>query len=946
MQPLKPFPGWILLPTILWLAVSASPAGAQGRYEAEAFVGQPFGVGRITFELPPNMLPTPLGIDGVGLSESRGRALYPALERPVFGKIVRGLLSSDTPLTSGGPIRQQVGGLLRGILDRPPRTTLYFLFRGDDPLDLSLQSWPPIRLRIVPRDNPLAQQRLLGLWWRQYARPAGLFEPKPDYPPVVDNYLTTTLARRLNLRLPEAKQTPLAYEELRRELGLNFGTESLQLAMEQDRMLGLNNLNEPADQPLPEPLSPPPLEVPEPAAGVTVEPIAKRVPPECFYVHFGSFANFLWLQDTLAQWGGDCQNLIALRGLDHGMSRKIEKQLVLKQTVLSRMLGDTVIADVALIGTDMFFNEGASYGLLFHARNNLALGASLTQQRQERVAAGGVKEEKIKIGGRSVSYLASPDAAVRSYYVADGDFHFVTTSKSLVARFLATAGGDALGSSREFRHARTVMPTSRGDTVWLYLSDAFFRNITGPCYRIGMARRLQATADIELVQLARLAATAEGQPGETIEQLKAAALLPPEFGPLPDGSRVVLAGGEVYDSLRGHRGALLPVSDTPMGKITRAEHSDYTKFAEFCREKWGRLDPMIVGMKRTPVNSGRDRVVVDVLMSPLGPLHYQTLRQWLGPADSQQLARVPGDMAAVELVLSNQRVFAGLRNIGRPPAGGPAAPGSGGSSPPGVPPPPSPDASSTPNVSPNTSPMPWGGAMLGAGPFSDRAGLLPTGRLRDLLIGYIGTTGELGLLSLLDIGIPAESDPAGYASSPLGGWRRQFDRFTVFSFQREVLEEVTPQLRFEPAPRSAQVGLHVEDVSQARITGPLNDFLYARTRQTSLSNLRLLQSLNQQLHVPPAACKETAESLLDAKLICPLSGKYVLTGGGQGDVPPHWTSTALGQAEPAGFLAARAPQGYQSPPLNWFRGLALDATMNEKTISAHAEIIMQMPAKR
>ena len=73
-------------------------------------------------------------------------------------------------------------------------------------------------------------------------------------------------------------------------------------------------------------------------------------------------------------------------------------------------------------------------------------------------------------------------------------------------------------------------------------------------------------------------------------------------------------------------------------------------------------------------------------------------------------------------------------------------------------------------------------------------------------------------MSVLNIGIPPQSDAAGYASSPLGGWRRQFDRFTVFSFQREVLDEVTPQLRFQQAQRPAQVRLHVDDVSQARIT--------------------------------------------------------------------------------------------------------------------------------
>ena len=260
------------------------------------------------------MLPAPLGIEGVGLDESRGRALYPAFERPVFGKIVRGILGATRRL----PRADQSGSKSAGCCGefstgrRGRRCTSCSAARPRWSYRSSPQ--PPVRLRVVPHDNPMAQQRLLRLWWKQYARPAGLFQPKPDYPPVVENYLTTTLARRLNLRLPEAKQTPLAYEELRRELGLDLGTESLRMAMQQDRMLGLNNLNEPADQPLPEPLSPPPLEVPEPAADVAVEPIAKRVPPECFYVHFGSFANFLWLQDTLAQWGGDCQNLIALRG--------------------------------------------------------------------------------------------------------------------------------------------------------------------------------------------------------------------------------------------------------------------------------------------------------------------------------------------------------------------------------------------------------------------------------------------------------------------------------------------------------------------------------------------------------------------------------------------------------------------------------------------------------
>ena len=233
-------------------------------------------------------------------------------------------------------------------------------------------------------------------------------------------------------------------------------------------------------------------------------------------------------------------------------------------------------------------------------------------------------------------------------------------------------------------------------------------------------------------------------------------------------------------------------------------------------------------------------------------------------------------------------------------------------------------------------------------PVSGAGGLLSQltgfGRLRDLLVGYVGSTRELGPLSVLNLGLPP-SDPAGYAASRLGGWRREYEGLTVFSFQRDVLETVVPQLRYEKAARPA-IRLKVGDLSNARIEPVINDLAYGRTRETSLGNLRLLHALNQQLHVPPAACRDTAERLLDAKLICPLGGKYVLQEADGG--LPQWTSTAL-QSIPVsstGLLKVHAPQGYFSPPLNWLRGLDLDATMTEKTVSAHAEVIMQMPAKK
>jgi hypothetical protein len=865
--------------------------------EYEAFAGKPYGVGRIVVDLPETMLPQPLGAEGLALTERDGRVLYPVVETPAFAKIMKEVLDSDTPLTRGGPVREQVGGLLRGFMDRPPQTTIYFLFRGEGPLYITLQARLPIPINIIPRQTPpTAYQRLLGQWWRQYSRPPQLLEQKPDYPPLVQNYLTTSLAVKLNLRLPEAKQTNSPYALLQKEIGLILGTESIRVALQQNRILGLTNLDQPADQPLPAALEPPPLTFPEPAADAQIEPLSLHVPVECFYLRFGSFNNFLWLQDTLDKWGGDAQNLIALRGLDHQMRQRMEKQLVLKQTVLSRMLGPTVVADVAIIGTDMFFREGAAFGFLFEARNSSILGANFTAQRSERISRGGVTEQKIKISDHDVSYLSSPDGTVRSYYAVDGDYHFFTTSKKLVERFYAAGSGQgALGKTEEFRQARKLMPLTRDDTVWLYMSDAFFRNITSPCYRVEMARRLQAMSDIELVILAKLAAASEGKPGATVKELIDGSFLPAGFGPLSDGSRVILDGGDVYDSLRGRRGAFVPVPDMAVEKVTSFELAEYKRFADFYRANWGRIDPVLAGIQKTSLPDNREQVVVDVLMTPFAPAHFDLLRKYAGPADSQRIAPVPGDLAAIDVVLTNQRVFGGLKDFGPPQ-----------------------DIHFT--------------------------RLLPLGRLREWLVGYIGNVGEMGVLRFLNIGFPPP-DPNGYSVSPLGGWRRIYDQYTVFSFQPQILAEVTPQLHFEEAKRPAQLRLRINDPTKARIMPLANNWAYYRTSETSLNNLRLLSDLDQQLHVPPASCREAAEFLLDAKLVDPLGGEYIYRENG--DNFGRWTSVTLENQPPGGGpLRTAAPEGYLAPPWNWFRGLDLEASMTEKNLSAHAEIIMKMPEKK
>jgi hypothetical protein len=405
---------------------------------------------------------------------------------------------------------------------------------------------------------------------------------------------------------------------------------------------------------------------------------------------------------------------------------------------------------------------------------------------------------------------------------------------------------------------------------------------------------MQALADIELVQLARLAGEAEGKPGATPQELREGGLLPRDFGLRPDGSQTVVEGDDVYDSLRGRHGWFVPVPDIDVDRVTAAEADAYREFAEHYRNKWERLDPIVLAVKRTPVEAGRDRLVIDASMTPLAKRKYSRLREILEEPQSKRLAAVEGDLAAIEMVFPSTRRFAGLHDCG------------------------------------TTARNPAAGLIFG-------------GRLLELLVGYVGTTGEIGFLGFLDDQIQGLSDPSGYAGREGGLWRRTVGEFTVFSFYRDVLEEVTPQLGYVEAERPAQIWLRVGDISNAQLTPLLNKLGYRKSRETSLGNLRLMHALHQQLRVPVTDCKDVAEGLLNARLICPLGGQYTCrpTDG----IARSWTSTAL-EGSLGRPRRAEVPEGYQSPVVSWLRALEADVRLDEDALSLHAELEMQVPDRK
>jgi len=926
----------------------------------EAIAGEPYGVGRWTVALPQGVNPALLGNSGFTLTEKSGRTWYQAFQAE--------------------PLRT----VAREFLGRPQTATVYFLFTGDSPLDLQLYAPVAASISVTPVRDPVGHERLLSDWWVKYTRQANRIDRPADYPPLVDNYLLSTLSRRLNLppasqippppiRLiadgllgsasggqPKMPAVPTGDEQANRQLGLLLGSESLRNEMQLQVLTRHSDTPEVADQPLPAAMQFT-VNVPEVLGDVAVEPIAGHVPSDCFYIRYGSFANYQWFRDTLDRWSGDLQNLINRRGLDYALTPRIERQLSLKESVLAPLLGPAVIADVAMVGDDMFFREGATIGFVFQARNNLALGSDFTRQRAATLQREpGCTDQQVEIAGHKVSFLSTPDNRVRSFYAVDGDFHFVTNSRHLVEQFYeAAAGKHALGATREFRYARSLMPANRDYTVFVYLSTDFFSNLAGPDYQIEMDRRMRSAAEIDMVLVAQLAAQGDGAKAATLDDLIKGQYLPEGFGQRADGSRLEMTpNGQFIDTLRGARGTFAPAADVAFDKVTAAEAHRYQDFAAWLQSKWPNLDPVVVGIRREPSRMkepGAEHIVIDAQITPLAASSYQTIATALGPISKQRLAPIPGDMVTGEVSLSGNllaskglappqgiyRLFGALRNAAPPGINAAQSPVAG--------------AGAAQNPASPSSPLlqiqPGQGGPAFNGPLGNvisnalnnaqgGGGLSALSPLSLLPPFYFGATPTPQIFTSIGVGeVPL--DPAGFGRSSSGFWQRRMGPLTVASMQRDVLETVTPQLKFVDAPRPAQAWFHAGDLGRSKLAGTINGMFYLSAKNAAIGNIRFLQSLTAQLRVPPEDCLKDAERLADAALVCPLGGKYQLEE--RPGTLSTWITTALpaDQMRLVSGLFQPAPANYTAPVLNWLLGLDADLALDQRILSLHAEVDMQ-----
>ena len=860
-----------LLAAVLLLVTGASPLWAQ-RIKVEAVAGEPFGVGRVVIPLRSYIDPEKVDAYFMSIRDREGRVMYPALRY-------------TQPM---GMVRELLGMPQEGA---PSQLHLHFLFKGTAPLQLELNVPERLEITAVPNGRPAAYRRLLRAWWVRYKSAARTQRREGDYYPVVETYLTNMLSRRLGLASDIREEYDTGESLL-----ILLGLEKIRLGILQESIHGGPPRNEPLEHPLPSEINWPQPTIPAfNKDNVQTESIAGYVPEECFYIRFAQFSNYVWLRRLLEEYGGDLSRMVMLRGTDSQLNQQVEEQLGLSETSLSRMLGPKVISDIAMIGSDTFLREGAAIGILFEAKSNL-LKTELQNQRTRRVQElrdADAKTEIIEINGTKVSFARTPDNRLRSFQAYHGNYHLVTNCRAMVERFLECAQGKrTLASSEEFQYARSLNPIGEDNALFVYLSRRFFEELLSPQYQIELRRRLRSVTDIELLDVATRAAIAEGWSNEpiTIDRLVAEGFLGHRVDLRSDGSFTKVVNGQAHDSLRGSRGTFLPIPDTPIGKITQSEARAFRRTAEFHRRNWTEMDPVLIGLTRSALNDEVERVEVQARMLPLNKDKYGMFTRYFGPPTKNRIKNLEDDIISVQafvdgrsLGVPSHHLYFGIR-----------------------------DAASEKD-------------------YSQRRFLKSLQILRTAP-AYVAAWPRPGFLDSFGLGGRPVGD--GYRKMLLGLYRLDgLNGFSFLSFNPQIMSEVNPQMSIEEAAEPAQLHVHVGDIMNSNFGKWANELDFQRAWETSVGNVHLLHVLTQQLKVPMADAKEAAESLLDAKLICPFGGEYQLVQNPDGT--QRWASSAWATGKEA------AKEGYVSPLMHWLRGLQASMTIEEDRVVAGGWVDIQ-----
>lgn len=407
------------------------------------------------------------------------------------------------------------------------------------------------------------------------------------------------------------------------------GVLSMQEALQHDRGLRLARTEGPRKVPMTE-LRPPPLgahpfaamqaALPSPQGGAP-EALAAAAPADFWYLRFDDIRLMLRLLDEADTWITPVVQIMQKNPEDRGLADRYQRQLGLRRSDLAKLLGHTVVDEVAVVGSDPYLREGSDVTLIFRLKQDAIFDAELGRQLDSyKAELPGVTTGVREVGGVQVTWAGDPTGTLRQHRARVGDLALVSNSQNALARVLAAAQGKAprLADEPDLKYMLARDPGEHH--AFAFLSDKFIAAVVGPAQKILAARRQQALAELLVPGYAALLyGWLYGRAPESAEALQASGLLAKEELQHPsEKAAIAFTPGEPARSPWGTPGALTPLIDLPaIEVVSEEERLAYDNFVQGYQQYWKQfIDPVAIRLDVRD-DAGGSVADVDVRVLPL-----------------------------------------------------------------------------------------------------------------------------------------------------------------------------------------------------------------------------------------------------------------------------------------------------------------------------------------
>ena len=346
-----------------------------------------------------------------------------------------------------------------------------------------------------------------------------------------------------------------------------------------------------------------------------------RRPPGFYYVRFRTISHLIRLRDELDAGLATRARPGWARARTTIWPARYEAELGLRQGPLTKLLGPTVVDDLAVVGSDPYLREGSDLSFVFRVRARPAFEAALAGTLAAFGAAhGGLKSVTIDHQGTPITITRSSDGVVRRHRATVGGFDVVSNSLAATKRVIDADRGARAASRRRARlslhagarrgHARRRARVSqrplrrRGDRPAPEGAGG------APADRARRAVASRAT------RRCSTAGCTDASPASA-DEIVASGLLKRDELAHAGGERIDWQPGRGARSSWGAVGGLTPLIDLPApAKVTPSEKAAYDIFVTGYQSFWRTsIDPVAIRLTLPP--DGRGPLSADVRVLPI-----------------------------------------------------------------------------------------------------------------------------------------------------------------------------------------------------------------------------------------------------------------------------------------------------------------------------------------